>query len=78
MFTYIYLGTNDLGRAIKFYDATMRVLGHRRCITGRRPGRARRLISPLALDEVIQPIGRGVTIALKGSCGRPWFLLRGW
>ena len=23
MFTYIYLGTNDLGRAIKFYDAEM-------------------------------------------------------
>jgi catechol 2,3-dioxygenase-like lactoylglutathione lyase family enzyme len=34
MFTYIYLGTNDLERAIKFYDATMRVLGHQRCITG--------------------------------------------
>jgi len=36
-----------------------------------------RLISPLALIEEIQPIGRGATMALKGSCGRPWFLLRG-
>lgn len=34
MFTYLYLGTNDLGRAIRFYDATMGVLGHQRCITG--------------------------------------------
>ena len=34
MFTYLYLGTNDLDRAIIFYDATMEVLGHRRCITG--------------------------------------------
>jgi catechol 2,3-dioxygenase-like lactoylglutathione lyase family enzyme len=34
MFTYIYLGTNDLGRAIKFYDATMGVLRLQRCVTG--------------------------------------------
>ena len=34
MFTYIYLGTNDLQRAIRFYDATMGTLGHQRCITG--------------------------------------------
>ena len=34
MFTYFYLGTNDLGRAIGFYDATMAALGHQRCITG--------------------------------------------
>jgi catechol 2,3-dioxygenase-like lactoylglutathione lyase family enzyme len=34
MFTYLYLGTNDLDRAITFYDATMGILGHRRCITG--------------------------------------------
>jgi hypothetical protein len=36
-----------------------------------------RLISPLWLIEVIQPIGRGATIALNGSCGRPWFRLLG-
>jgi hypothetical protein len=36
-----------------------------------------RLIDPFALIDVIQPIGRGATIALKGSCGRPWFRLRG-
>jgi catechol 2,3-dioxygenase-like lactoylglutathione lyase family enzyme len=34
MFTYLYLGTNDLDRATRFYDATMSVLGHQRCITG--------------------------------------------
>jgi catechol 2,3-dioxygenase-like lactoylglutathione lyase family enzyme len=34
MFTYLYLGTNDLDRAISFYDAAMGVLGHRRCVTG--------------------------------------------
>src|SRR5271165_634212 len=36
-----------------------------------------RLTSPLTLIEEIQPMGRGATIALKGSCGRPWFLLQG-
>jgi hypothetical protein len=30
------------------------------------------LISPFALIEVIHPIGRGATIALNGSRGRPW------
>jgi catechol 2,3-dioxygenase-like lactoylglutathione lyase family enzyme len=34
VFTYLYLGTNDLDRAIRFYDAAMGVLGHRRCVTG--------------------------------------------
>jgi catechol 2,3-dioxygenase-like lactoylglutathione lyase family enzyme len=34
MFTYLYVGTNDLDRAIVFYDATMAVLGHRRIVTG--------------------------------------------
>lgn len=31
-----------------------------------------RLISPFALIEVIQPIGRGPTMALWRSCGSPW------
>jgi catechol 2,3-dioxygenase-like lactoylglutathione lyase family enzyme len=34
MFSYIYLGTNDLERATLFYDATLAPLGLRRCITG--------------------------------------------
>jgi len=34
MFTYIYLGTNDLERAIRFYDATLASLRLRRCVTG--------------------------------------------
>jgi catechol 2,3-dioxygenase-like lactoylglutathione lyase family enzyme len=33
MFTYLYLGTNDLDRATRFYNATMSVLGHRRVVT---------------------------------------------
>ena len=34
MFTYTYFGTNDLERAIRFYDAVMTTLGHARCSTG--------------------------------------------
>ena len=31
MFTYLMLGTNDLPRAVRFYDAVMATLGHARC-----------------------------------------------
>jgi catechol 2,3-dioxygenase-like lactoylglutathione lyase family enzyme len=31
VFTYVYLGTNDLARAARFYDAAMATLGHSRC-----------------------------------------------
>jgi catechol 2,3-dioxygenase-like lactoylglutathione lyase family enzyme len=34
MFTYVCLGTNDLGRATRFYDATLAVFGLQRCMTG--------------------------------------------
>ena len=34
MLTYVYLGTNDLERATRFYDATLALLGMERCITG--------------------------------------------
>lgn len=34
MFTYVCLGTNDLGRATRFYDATLATLGWQRCVTG--------------------------------------------
>ena len=33
MFTYISLGTNDLQRALYFYDPVMQALGHTRCDT---------------------------------------------
>lgn len=33
MLTYIYFGTNDLARAIRFYDAALTPLGMKRCIT---------------------------------------------
>jgi catechol 2,3-dioxygenase-like lactoylglutathione lyase family enzyme len=33
MFTYICLGTRDLQRAAKFYDAVFHALGVKRCIT---------------------------------------------
>ena len=34
MLTYVYYGTNDLGRAIVFYDAALGALGQQRCVTG--------------------------------------------
>jgi catechol 2,3-dioxygenase-like lactoylglutathione lyase family enzyme len=34
MFTYVCLGTNDLARATRFYDATLAALSLQRCITG--------------------------------------------
>ena len=33
MLSYVYFGTNDLGSATAFYDATLAPLGMRRCIT---------------------------------------------
>ena len=33
MLTYVYLGTNDLARAIRFYDAILAPLEMRRCVT---------------------------------------------
>ena len=33
MFTYVCLGTNDLKRAVRFYDATLNALGLSRCDT---------------------------------------------
>ena len=32
MFTYLCLGTNDLQRAIRFYDPVMAALGAKRCV----------------------------------------------
>ena len=34
MLTYVYVGTNDLARAIHFYAATLAPLGLPRCVTG--------------------------------------------
>jgi catechol 2,3-dioxygenase-like lactoylglutathione lyase family enzyme len=31
MFTYLCFGTNDLKRAVRFYDPTLGALGHARC-----------------------------------------------
>ncbi len=33
MLSYVYLGTNDLVRATRFYDATLGALGMQRCVT---------------------------------------------
>ena len=33
MFTYVCLGTNDLARSTRFYDAVLGALGLQRCIT---------------------------------------------
>jgi catechol 2,3-dioxygenase-like lactoylglutathione lyase family enzyme len=34
MLTYVYVGTNDLERAIRFYEAVFAPLGMKRCQTG--------------------------------------------
>jgi len=34
MLTYVYLGTNDLKLATRFYDAVLAPLGMQRCVTG--------------------------------------------
>ena len=34
MLSYVYFGTNDLRRAIVFYDAALGALGMPRCVTG--------------------------------------------
>ena len=34
MLSYVYLGTNDLEVATRFYDATLASLGMQRCVTG--------------------------------------------
>lgn len=34
MFTYVMLGSNDLSRAGRFYDAVLGALGHTRCSAG--------------------------------------------
>jgi catechol 2,3-dioxygenase-like lactoylglutathione lyase family enzyme len=34
MLTYVYVGTNDLARATRFYDAALVCLGLQRCVTG--------------------------------------------
>lgn len=33
MLSYVYFGTNDLARAIRFYEATLAPLGMQRCVT---------------------------------------------
>ena len=33
MLSYVYFGTNDLARAIRFYEATLTRLGMQRCVT---------------------------------------------
>ena len=34
MLSYVNVGTNDLERATRFYDATLTPLGMQRCVTG--------------------------------------------
>jgi catechol 2,3-dioxygenase-like lactoylglutathione lyase family enzyme len=38
MFSYMCLGTSDMARATRFYDAVMAVLGHQRCDTSPETG----------------------------------------
>jgi len=34
MLTYVYFGTNDLDRAVRFYDSILAPIGMPRCVTG--------------------------------------------
>jgi catechol 2,3-dioxygenase-like lactoylglutathione lyase family enzyme len=34
LLSYVYVGTNDLARATRFYDAVLGALGMNRCVTG--------------------------------------------
>jgi catechol 2,3-dioxygenase-like lactoylglutathione lyase family enzyme len=80
MFAYLCLGTNNLERAIRFYDPVMATLGHRRCVVDDENGwegwagwglyedkGARELalwVCP-AFDKRAATVGNGSMIALK-------------
>lgn len=72
MFSYIMLGTNDLPRAIKFYDPLMALLGHVKA--GRneqgRPGHLQRqshlrAVRGRSFDQQPAGVGNGTMVALN-------------
>ena len=82
MLSYVYLGTNDLKNAIRFYDATLGALGLKRCITGDtdwdqvsagwgtyEDGGARELALWVGkpLDQQVATAGNGVMVAFRAS-----------
>jgi catechol 2,3-dioxygenase-like lactoylglutathione lyase family enzyme len=83
MFTYLTLGTNDLERAIAFYDAALAALGLKRCVTDDpdwdciaagwgtyEDGGARQLALWVCKPFDRQPatIGNGTMIAFRAGC----------
>ena len=82
MFTYVCLGTRDLKRASKFYDATMGALGYQRCVTGdpewdrtwagwgtyeNRGAREIALWVGKPFDEQLATVGNGTMVALAAK-----------
>ena len=87
MLTYVYLGTNDLERAIRFYDATLAPLGIRRCITNDpewdrnsagwgtyEDGGLRELAVWVGkpFDQQSASVGNGTMVAFSHARGRTW------
>lgn len=82
MFSYVCLGTNDLPRAARFYDATMATLGLSRCDVTGEPGwegwlgwgiyeghGARELALWICepFDEAAASVGNGTMVALAAT-----------
>lgn len=75
MFCYATLGTRDLARAIRFYDAVMDILGEPRCWSGETgaswgsfddPARGA-LVVGAPFDGAPASVGNGVMLALRAS-----------
>ena len=82
MLSYVYLGTNDLKNAIRFYDPTLGALGLKRCITGDtdwdqvsagwgtyEDGGTRELALWVGkpLDQQVATAGNGVMVAFRAN-----------
>ena len=79
MLSYVYLGTNDLPRAIRFYDALLAPLEMKRCITHdpewdrvaagwgtyERGGRELALWVGIPFDQQAASVGNGTMVAVR-------------
>jgi catechol 2,3-dioxygenase-like lactoylglutathione lyase family enzyme len=79
MLTYVYLGTNDLSRAIGFYDAILAPLGMKRCVTNdtewdrvcagwgiyQKGGRELALWVGIPFDQRQASVGNGTMVAVR-------------
>ncbi len=82
MLSYVYLGTNDLARATRFYDAVLKPLGMQRCGTDDAAwnriaagwglyedhgARERALWVGLPFDQQPATVGNGTMVALQAK-----------